>query len=350
MEHRLIVTADDFGACDFIDNGIKKAIREGVVSSIAAFVNFEPRDASHPYGAYKGSIRAIKDLMFEISHSDEFAQNRDVRIGLHFNFHAGSPAYPFEDKIESLLLPDTVNGRRLFRNIEKFNPNRVDPKEFAKELHAQYSRFFNELGFAPDHFSSHFPIIFMTPELFKMVCELASPLNIPVRNPFLVWQTKNESKDSANHEALSFAKKFFRKKTKTKEIELKRAIKLVDTLDNTILNGWKQKNIKSLQEAGLPFPDFTQCHLYGNGSDESAVDNIIEYLLDFHPQYYKKREDLPVVTEVITHVGEGSFQPEQVPHGIDPSYFSGRLEELERITGSLVLKERKLFNFKSAFE
>ncbi len=350
MEHRVIVTADDFGACNFIDNGIREAIKSGVVSCISSFINFEPRNSRHPYGSYKGSVQAIKDLLHDVQHSPEFSKNRNLRVGLHFNFHAGSPVYQHENKIKSLLLRRRVNDRRIFKNIEKFNPSKVEKKEFAKELHAQYSRFFNQMGFAPDHFSSHFPIIFMTPEFFDIVCAVAAPMGIPVRNPFLVWQTKNEPKDSPNRDKLSNVKKFFKKKSKTKEIGLKRAIKMADTLTDTILAGWKTKNVNALRKNGIDFPDYTNCHLYGNGTDPESVKNVLNNLLDFSPSQFKKHGGKPVVTEVITHVGKGTYKTEQVPHGIDSDYFKGRGEELATVTASKELQRRKLYNYKSALQ
>ncbi|HFA47665.1 MAG TPA: ChbG/HpnK family deacetylase [Bacteroidetes bacterium] len=349
MEHRVIVTADDFGACDYIDNGIKEAIKKGVVSCVSAFINFEPRKSSHPYGKYQGSVKAIQQLLHEVQTSPEYARNRKIRVGLHFNFHAGTPVFPFENKIRSLLLNKRVDGKRIFKNIEKFNPDKVVEREFIKELHAQYSKFFNRLGFAPDHFSSHFPVIFMTPHFFDLVCELAKPLKIPIRNPFLIWQTKNDSKNSANRDALSEAKKFFKKKSKTKEIGLKRAIKMIDTLDDTLLSSWKNKNIRSLKKHGIPFPDYTNCHLYGNGTDAAAADNIMNHLLSFHPEVYKKQASRPVVTEVITHVGLGRINPAKIPNGIDPSYFTGRKEELSLVGSSPVLRKRKLYSYKEVF-
>ena len=66
MNQRIVVTADDFGACNFIDDGVKKAIHAGVVSSVAVMVNFEERDENHPYGAYQGSMKAIKELAEEV--------------------------------------------------------------------------------------------------------------------------------------------------------------------------------------------------------------------------------------------------------------------------------------------
>ena len=281
MDHRVIATADDFGACDYIDNGIREAIKAGVISCISSFINFEPRTASHPYGKYKGSLQAIKDLMDDLQNDPTYAKNRGIRVGLHFNFHAGNPVYPFEKKIKSLLLNKKVDGKKVFKNIEKFNPSKVERKEFVKELHAQYSKFFNRLGFAPDHFSSHFPIIFMTPEFFEDVCSLARPMDIPIRNPFLVWQTKNEPRKSANRDKLKGIKKFFKERSKTKEIGLKRAIQLADTLDDTILNGWKNKNIRSLRKNEIEFPDYTNCHLYDNGRNMDAVQNMLNNLPTF---------------------------------------------------------------------
>ena len=58
-EHRVIVTADDFGACKFIDDGIREAIKKGAVSCVSAFINFEERvngkgkHNKHPWGNTK---------------------------------------------------------------------------------------------------------------------------------------------------------------------------------------------------------------------------------------------------------------------------------------------------------
>jgi predicted glycoside hydrolase/deacetylase ChbG (UPF0249 family) len=39
-DRRLIVTADDFGAADCIDNAIRSAIRIGQVSAVSALTNY----------------------------------------------------------------------------------------------------------------------------------------------------------------------------------------------------------------------------------------------------------------------------------------------------------------------
>jgi len=350
MEHRLIVTADDFGACDYIDEGIKEAIQAGVVSSVAAMVNFEPRGKNHPYGAYKGSIPAIQELVHDIQYSPLYKKNRKVRIGLHFNFHAGSPVYKYPKQIKNLLhRRRKVNGHPIFKTIEQLDPGKVKDNEVIKELHAQYSKFYSGLGFAPDHLSSHFPILFMTPRFFESVCHLAQPLSIPIRNPFLIWQTKNESKNSPNKADLSKAKRFFKKRSQTKQLGIKRAIRLIDTVNNTLLSGYRRKNIAALKEYNIPFADYINCHMYGNGANEDCVENVLGNLLSFHPEWYDKPKRAPVVTEMVTHVGKGKYKPEKIPSGIDPSYFKGRGEELESILNNKQLKRKKLYNYKTAF-
>lgn len=351
MEHRLIVTADDFGACDYIDNGIKEAIQAGVVSSVAAFINFEPRVSTHPHGAYKGSIAAIQELIKDINQDPLYKNNRKVRIGLHLNFHAGSPVYPHHNQIKNLLhRKKRVQGKPIFKTIEQFDPGKMKDAEVIKELYAQYSKFYSELGFAPDHLSSHFPILFMTPRFFESVCMLAKPLSIPIRNPFLIWQTKNESKTSPNKKELSNVKRFFRKHSQTKELGIKRAIRLIDTLNNTLLSGYKRKNIAALKQYQIPFADYINCHMYGNGANENCVNNILSKLLSFHPEWYEKKKRAPIVTEMVTHVGKGTYKADKVPSGIDAGYFEGRRAELNRITDNKMLKRKKLYNYKSAFE
>lgn len=352
MKHRLVVTADDFGACDYIDNGVREGIKAGVVSSVAAMVNFPPRDANHPHGAYKGSIQAIKDLINDVQTSPEYelARKRDVRIGLHFNFHSGFPVFPRKEKVKSLLSKKhKVLGQPVFKTIEEFNPDKVKKEEVIKELAAQYSLFHASLGYIPDHFSAHFPLIFMTPEFFETVCQLAKPFNIAIRNPFLIWQTKNDGKNSANRKTLKATKKFFKKQSKTKHIDLKRAIKLVNTLDDTLLNGWKKKNIQAMKKQDIRFADYVNVHLYGNGKNSDCVDNVLNHLLDFHPEWYEKPSDAPVVTEMVVHLGIGDYNPAQVPRGIDENYFGNRHKELKRVLNNSKLKDFKLYNYKYAF-
>lgn len=350
MEQRLIVTADDFGACHYIDNGIREAIKAGVVSSVAAMVNFSPRDASHPHGEYPGSINAIKSLIKDIQTHPDYAKRRNVRVGLHFNFHAGFPAYPNRKEVKSLLSKKhKVQGKAVFRTIEEFNPAMIKTEVVAKELRAQYSLFHAGLGYVPDHFSSHFPLIFMTPRFFDVVCEIASPLNIPIRNPFVVWQTKNKEKDKTNRATLKEIKSFFKQRSKTRKLKFKRALKLIKTVNDTLLERWKQRNFAALTKHEILFADNVNVHMYGNGDKVDCVDNVLTRRLPFHPAWYKKDKGMPIVTEMITHVGHGDYDPMQIPRGIDENYFSGRSNELKSILKNSELKTAKLFNYKYAF-
>ncbi len=270
---------------------------------------------------------------------------------MHFNFHAGSPVYQHPKQIKNLLhRRKKVLDKPIFKTIEQLDPGKLKDAEVIKELHAQYSKFYNGLGFAPDHLSSHFPILFMTPRFFESVCMLAKPLNIPIRNPFLIWQTKNESDQSPHKAVLSKTKRFFKKRSKTKQLGIKRAIRLIDTLNNTLLSGYRRKNIKALKEHQIPFADYINCHMYGNGKEaENSIDNILKNLLTFHPEWYEKSQRTPVVTEMITHVGTGNYHKEKVPSGIDPKYFEGRKAELNIILKSKELQKGKLYNYKTAF-
>ena len=373
MEHRVIVTADDFGACDYIDEGIREAIKTGVVSSVSAFVNFEPRDKDHPYGKYRGSIQAIKDLLSDIQDPNKFPNRPELRVGLHLNFHAGSPvSNPAE--IKSLLLKEKEiikkakkSGKvknkkkkvfRVLKPIEKFNPTTIKLKDFNKELYAQYNKFEKELGFDPDHLSSHFPIIFMTPKFFREVCNLAvdvrkGKLPVPIRNPFLIWQNSKKWASKEDKERLKQMRRFWKKRSKAKKINLKTAIVMADTVFDTLLNGWRKKNIKELVNKKIEFPDYTNCNLYGNGGENSdTVINMLNHLLDFRPANYKKDANKPLCTELIVHVGKGNLEAAKAtaPSGINGDYFEGRGNELISVIKSQELINRTLFHYKSALQ
>jgi len=148
---------------------------------------------------------------------------------------------------------------------------------------------------------------------------------------------------------LKKTKKFFRKNSQTKHLDFKRAIGLIDTLDDTFLSNWKKKNSKAMRDQKINFADYVNVHLYGNGKNEDCVDNVLNHLLDFHPEWFKKSSNAPIITEMVTHVGMGSYDPKQVPRGIDENYFNNRNKELQRVLSHPKLKDIKLYNYKYAF-
>ncbi|MEO1261814.1 MAG: ChbG/HpnK family deacetylase [Bacteroidota bacterium] len=397
MDHRVIVTADDFGACNFIDDGIREALKKGMVSSVSALINFEPRTKDHPHGEYEGSVSAVKRLLHDLNHNDKYKLSRNVRIGLHFNFHAGSPVSD-PGEIEDLLefretvfkrkkrgrhkgqpkinfkgekkvkrnkkdRPIEIAGKPIFKLVDDFNPSAISIKQFKKELLAQYNKFEQSFGFDPDHLSCHFPVIFMAPKMFKEVCKLAKDVRkgkepVPVRNPILVWQNSKKWVPESEKEDLKKSKKFWKDHSEArKEVDLKTKLANADKLFDIFLNKWRKKAIKNLNENKVSFPDYTNCNLYGNGGKQSKIiRNIIERRLDFRPKIYKKSDDKPLTTEIIVHLGKGNLEKAKMmaPNGINADYFAGRARELDALLSSKdlvrVKTENNLLHFQFALD
>lgn len=417
--HRVIVTADDFGACNFIDNGIKKALREGSISCVSALINFEPRDSSHPNGAYMGSVAAINQLLADLK-TEPYKKSKHVRIGLHLNFHAGSPVSTDHESIKELLQQKKVkikkikvhksgkkkgqnkkdkkgntktkmkkekvfvkvNDKPIFKTVNNFNPNKVSAEVFRTELLAQYKKFENSFGFDPDHLSAHFPVIFMAPDLFKIVCEEAKNLRgdkkpVPVRNPILVWQNGKKWAPEKEKGILKNTKKFWKNNSKArKEVNLKTKLANVNKLFAIFLNNWRGKAINHLNKNNISYPDYTNCNLYGNGGQNSVViESMINLLLDFRPRFYNKSKNKDLSTEIIVHLGDfdqdtiKSFKGKkgkalenakakalkkvisQSPSGINGAYFNGRMEELQTITTqSKKLIDHGLFHYQHGLQ
>src|ERR1044071_629700 len=95
---KLILTADDYGACDYIDSGIIKGLRERRINSVAAFVCFPD---SHE--------RIEKLLKFRKE------EGLDFGIGLHFSATAGFPL-----TTAKTLRADRNNPKSSFKGPEKF--------------------------------------------------------------------------------------------------------------------------------------------------------------------------------------------------------------------------------------
>jgi predicted glycoside hydrolase/deacetylase ChbG (UPF0249 family) len=397
MEHRVIVTADDFGACKFIDDGIREALKKGVVSSVSALINFEPRDKDHDYGEYEGSVAAIKSLLHDLKNSPEYEKSRNVRIGLHLNFHAGSPVsdpkevsdllefdheefklkkngkFKGQPKINSKgekktkrVTKDTpvmVNGQPLFKTVNRFNPSSISTDQFTKELNAQYDKFEKSFGFDPDHLSCHFPVIFMAPRLFEHVCKLANEKRkgkkpVPIRNPILIWQNDKKWAPEEEAEDLKKTRKFWKEHSKARaEVDLKTKLANANKLFDIFLNKWRKKAIENLNNNKISFPDYTNCNLYGNGGESAEIiTKMINRRLDFRPTVYGKDENMGLSTEIIVHLGKGDLEDakKKAPSGINGEYFAGRTQELLALTNSNDLvrlkSEKNLLHFQFALE
>ena len=263
-------------------------------------------------GEYEGSVKAIKRLLEDVKDPEKFPDTPEIRVGLHLNLHAGFPVSDPSDikpllrnrKKNQVLVPviqkDNKGNvttkkvrKKVLRPIAKFKTS-IRPKFVRKEVEAQYDKFETALGFDPDHLSAHFPMIFMTPKYFEVVCDIAKEKRVgkpavPIRNPFLIWQIKNEWMSEKDRIKQKSDKKTWKIWSKTKNINFKTAITMLNTVIGTLLAGWREKNLMKLTGENLHFPDYTNCNLYGNGASiYPPVERMLEGLPDYRPEKYKK--------------------------------------------------------------
>ncbi len=136
MKPQLIITADDFGASTIIDRGIIKAIKEGLITSVASFSNGDGE-----------AFERVKKLQEEYGNK--------IDIGCHFNISSGPPLTALSAK-----LTRKKDGKILFKRLLNLNFNDNKLKLIKKELAAQVARF-EKAKIPIKHFSDHYEMISM---------------------------------------------------------------------------------------------------------------------------------------------------------------------------------------------
>jgi|GEM_PF-767292 len=287
-ERFLILTADDFGASENINEGIKFAVENNSITTISALTNF------------KESLSDLEKLSLE---------HPNIGIGVHLNIITGKPILEAEE------VPTLVNASGEFYTIDALLPKikEISLDDLRKELRAQIDEL-NKHNINVDHLSDQCGILSYYNSYFDIVIELATEYNLPIRSPLIA--SKKYPKLFSN----SQMKKRYRK------IAFKCActhpIKGLGLLKYAKLNEMENKAEK-LDDFGIIHPDLLVDCFWG----EPTASNLI-YIL----------ENLPKGTsELVLHFGSYSH-PDNSPNGLDCEYFENRENELITFT-SEYLKE-----------
>ena len=151
---KLIINADDFGFTSGVNRGIKKAISEGIVTSVSVMPNM-------PLAA------EIKEI------SRQFPQ---ISIGIHLNLTKGWPLLPLE-KVSSL-----VDEEGYFLNRPAKLMAKADLKELEAEIRAQFD-FLIACGVEISHLDSHHHLHYH-PQVLPLAVQIAAEYGIKaVRYP-----------------------------------------------------------------------------------------------------------------------------------------------------------------------
>ena len=167
MPKHLIVNADDYGRTASVSAGIRKAHRDGIVTSTTTMMNMP------------GIAAELQTALAECP---------QLGLGVHLVLTADSPLLP-PDQIPSLIA--LSDGRPLKGIFDAFprldalmkNADRLNTAEVKAEWRAQIEKFVHLTSRPPDHLDSHHHTSYLTPPLFGAMLELAREYGCAIRLP-----------------------------------------------------------------------------------------------------------------------------------------------------------------------
>ena len=286
---KYILTADDYGAVDFIDNGILKAIQAGKINSVACFAL---------------PMRKQDDLDDRMEKLLKLQRDHDFAIGLHFSLTAGRSNDINVSKFGNTLTRRYDNeGYYYMRDPKNYTFGAIQADELALELKSQLSRL-KQYTTAIDSISNHHGIVYMDTDLFKPYAAVAADEGIPVRAP-VVW--KKYKLPTGNFDHLP-GKPVIRQGLKLRWVD-----QLLDAAKN-------QPRIDIAKELRLLYPTCLVDEIYGQPYPEN-----LQLLFS---AYYQK----VFSAEFMFHLGDPEFNGViDVPEGIDKGYFDLRKMEFDTL-------------------
>jgi chitin disaccharide deacetylase len=295
-ERFLIITADDFGAARNINEGIRLAAINNLITTISALTNF-PEST--------GSLKSISE------------ENPNIGIGVHLNITTGKPVS------DPALVPTLVNKNGNFYTINEILPQlrKISLDELRIELRSQI-QILSDNGIRVDHLSDQHGILTLYPPFLNVVIELAKEYHLPLRSPVVA--------------SMKYPDIFPKSSMKEAGYKILRAFLLSNpgtALSYVIDFQFKQINERAakLDSAGIVHPDLLIDCFYGN----PTVSNL-RYILANLP---------PGVNELVLHLGTHDGQMEY-PTGLDLDYFDNRELELSTVSTCSFNEYLKFLNVK----
>jgi predicted glycoside hydrolase/deacetylase ChbG (UPF0249 family) len=290
---KILLTADDYGVCEFINAAIKKAISEMRINNVGCFVTFP------------GSETQIKELLLL---KDEMEKKIDpttqkpfkLGIGLHLSISAGSPV--------SALPADCnmLDGKKLFREPEGYPIHGIVKEQFVQEFRAQVELLGKWIGGVDkiDFVSNHHGIVYMDDNLFGYYLSVLSPpvYDLPVRTP-LSWIKSNLRYIGPPIPPVAW-----------EGIKMGYLRHLHD-MSSTEINNRRKRMRNTERKSSFCFADT----IYGNGRK-----SVLEHML-------KQYNGRTMTTEFMFHLGFPGMEYGTIPQGINGKYFGGRQKEYQSL-------------------
>ncbi|MFY0686193.1 MAG: ChbG/HpnK family deacetylase [Cyclobacteriaceae bacterium] len=293
MKNFLVITADDYGACRFIDAGIDDAIEAGQITAVAALSNGQTEDWDRVVTMHE----KYKDK---------------IDVGCHLNITNGRPllAWPKHNTRK-------YKGERLFKWILKLDFDKIDLGLLRDELEEQVERF-EDANIPIKHFSDHFGVLSVLEQRVSAVMidvvrdyNERHEVNVPFRNPFL------SSVYADNLSCMNNSK--LKRKARLANFIRKAGLKDDDNGRQLFYKNLSRR-AKQLRRSGLKTTDFFIDQFYG--VDESTKAGTIQCLMDHQLLNTKSKPPSTMaenpVFEMVVHLGKN---PEELNASSDEMKF-----------------------------
>lgn len=318
MARKIIITADDYGAIDSIDDGIIDAINNGPVRSVAAFAN---------------SPTAVERLTKLKENTPD-----DVEIGCHLTLTSGKPVLPIE-QIPSVYDED---NNEFFRDFGDFTYS-MDEGEVEAELRAQMS-VFAEADIKIAHLTAHHNSLDNFEKYHRLSLKLAHEFYpgeiIPTRSAAVVPKVKG----------LAFREIL---KVKMEGENTDEELDLFSNFGNRITSDRKvRKVVKEYGYSNARIPVCINSVMYGFPDKKKKSLNAIERKVPKRKKkFLKDISKLPgraIPYEYVVHLIADDYarydefvqqlQTQDYASGVDDAYFDGRMIE-EKAIKSITLDD-----------
>jgi len=283
-ERYLIITADDYGASQNINEGIRIAAENNIITTISAMTNF------------RESIGSLKSI------SESFPS---IGIGVHLNITAGKPlSHPKS-------IPTLVDEQGNFYSISNLLPRlkSISLEELEAELRAQLL-ILSDNGIKVDHLSDQHGILSLYPSFFRLVIGLAREYSLPLRSNEIA--------------SMKYPGIFPHSEMQKEGHKILRSFVISNPLKAlTYLPEFSIRNLGSgnylLDSKQIVHPNLLIDYFYGNPTESNLA-----YIL----------ENLPAgINELVLHLGTSARQ-EEYPTGLNLEYFSNRELELTTVNNT----------------
>ena len=312
---KIILTADDFGVDDTIDNGIIRLVKYNIINSVEILANNGENGAE--------SIRRAEYLLDQTE-----AVNPGLELGVHLTITSGKPVS--NGDLSKILF----DGH--FISAKNTN-SEADPGAIYNELKSQIeilksnARIWSKVT----HLTNHHDALWFFPKYTEMYVQVAQEYGLPIRNPRVLpeWNSflyyNYMGPRNASHDDLEKSRKAYDFRMKgqfeTKDLDYRSS----HYLDSSHYSLWR-----TILDSNPYKPEVFIA------KRQEQLRTVFKRVREMHDEL-----GTPQIVEVLFHVWEGSLKNSKVKlpknkrnqafdkfdlehyNGISTSYFDGRSVE-----------------------